>query len=464
MRRPRSLRARLTLGIAVLVLAVLAVVGLVVYYGTERRLLAALDDSLRTATAQAMAGTNFENGRLELGPGLDEGVDADDARVPGLSIVVSSPSGVTLKQTGTYRQPPLIQTTLAAANLGVATSEVRVDSDTGARTRMLTTPLREEGTTLAVFSVGMPLEPLLATLEQLRVTLLVLLPLAAGTAALLGYLLIGRMLRPLASMTRTAADISPSDLSQRLGLPHGDDEVGRLAATFDGMLERLDESFERQRQFVADASHELRTPVAAVRAIVAVTREHQRSVAEYEQALDDVAAENERLNTLVERLLELARGDIGRVEAPQRVELSPLLRDVVASLDIVAQARGLQLLGEIDDGLAVNGDGDALVQLFVNLLDNAIKYTSAGQVLVRASLEEAAVRVEVRDTGPGIPREDITHVFERFYRGDPSRSAEGTGLGLSIAAEVARAHGGDIQLESEEEGTVCVVTLPAATS
>ena len=126
MRRPRSLRARLTLGIAVLVLAVLAVVGLVVYYGTERRLLAALDDSLRTATAQAMAGTNFENGRLELGPGLDEGVDAGDARVPALGIVVSSPSGVTLKQMGTYRQPSLAPTTLAAANQGVATSEVRV--------------------------------------------------------------------------------------------------------------------------------------------------------------------------------------------------------------------------------------------------------------------------------------------------------------------------------------------------
>ncbi len=306
-------------------------------------------------------------------------------------------------------------------------------------------------------------EPTLATLRQLRLTLLVLLPLAAAVAALLGYLLTRRMLRPLARMQATAAEISSRDLSRRLGLA-GDDEVGRLATTFDAMLDRLEDSFLRERRFVSDASHELRTPVAAVSAIVAVTRARRRSAAHYELALDDVAAENERLSTLVERLLELARGDSGRVDAPQRVGLSELLRDVVASLDIVARARGLELVGKIDEGLVVSGDGDGLVQLFVNLVDNAIKYTAGGEVRVLASQTDATVRVEVRDTGPGISRDDLPHVFERFYRGDPSRSTEGAGLGLPIAAEVARAHGGTIEIESaEEHGTVCIVTLPAAT-
>jgi len=461
--RPRSLRARLSLGIAVLVLAVLAVVGVVVYYGTAQRLMESLDTSLRTATAQAMAGTNNQNGHLILGPQLDEGVGADQTTAPGVSLTVFSPTGRVLRQFGPNGRSITPAVALAAARRGAATSQRVVDPASGVRLRVRTTPLREEGKTLAVFGAAVSEEPTLATLRQLRLTLLALLPLAAAVAALLGYALTRRMLRPLARIQATAAEISSRDLSRRLGLD-GDDEVGRLAATFDAMLDRLEDSFVRERRFVSDASHELRTPVAAVCAIVAVTRGHRRSAADYEQALDDVAAENERLNTLVERLLELARGDAGRVDTPQRVGLSELLLDVIASLDIVAQARGLELVGEIDDGLAVSGDGDGLVQLFVNLVDNAIKYTRRGEVRVRASQADATIRVEVRDTGIGIPCDDLPHVFERFYRGDPSRSADGTGLGLPIAAEVARAHGGRIEIESAEgHGTVCMVTLPAAT-
>jgi len=463
MARPRTLRARLSLGIAVLVLAVLAVVGVVVYYGTAGRLMASLDASLRTATAQAMAGTNNQNGHLTLGPQLDEGIGSDELGAPGLSLAVFGPSGNLLRQSGPYDQSVPQAAALTAARRGLTTTGSRRDPVSGTRVRVRTTPVSENGKTLAVFSIALSEEPMLATLRQLRLTLLVLLPLAAAVAALLGYALTRRMLRPLARMQATAAEISSRDLSRRLGLD-GDDEVGRLAATFDAMLDRLEDSFVRERRFVSDASHELRTPVAAVGAIVAVTRGHRRSAADYEQALDDVAAENERLNTLVERLLELARSTAGRVDAPQRVGLSSLLRDVIASLDIVAQARGLELVGEIDDGLAVNGDGDGLVQLFVNLVDNAIKYTRRGEVRVQASQADATIRVEVRDTGSGIPRDDLPHVFERFYRGDPSRSADGTGLGLPIAAEVARAHGGRIEIESAEgHGTVCMVTLPAAT-
>jgi heavy metal sensor kinase len=462
MARPRTLRARLSLGIAVLVLAVLAVVGVVVYYGTARRLTESLNASLRTATAQAMAGTNNQNGHLTLGPQLDEGVGVGEATAPGVSLTVFGPTGRVLRQFGPNGRSITQAVVLAAAQRGATTSSSVVDLTSGARVRVRTTPLREEGRTLAVFGVAMSEEPTLATLRQLRLTLLVLLPLAAAVAALLGYVLTRRMLRPLARMQATAAEISSRDLSRRLGLA-GDDEVGRLAATFDAMLDRLEDSFVRERRFVSDASHELRTPVAAVGAIVAVTRGRRRSAVEYERALDDVAAENERLNTLVERLLELARGDAGRVDAPQRLDVSELLRDVVASLDVVAKARGLDLVGEIDDGLAVNGDGDRLVQLFVNLIDNAIKYTQRGEVRVQASQSDATVRVEVRDSGSGISGDDLPRVFERFFRGDPSRSADGAGLGLPIAAEVARAHGGTIDIDSAEgHGTVCSVTLPAA--
>jgi len=460
--RPRSLRARLSLGVALLVLAVLLVVGLVVYYGTERRLTSALDDSLRAAAAQAMAGANVQNGRFTPGPAFNDEADAGDPSAPGLGIVVYTPDGVTLAHSGSYPQSPPDPAMLAATDQGESVVRTRTDPTTGVRSRVLTTPLREDGATVALFGVAMSQEPLFGTLEQLRVTLLVLMPLAAAAAALLAYLLIARTLRPLERVTRTAASITPSDLSRRLGSPHGEDEVGRLATSFDAMLERLEDSFESQRRFVADASHELRTPVAAVRAIVAVTRSRPRRPPEYEQALDDVAAESERLNTLVERLLELARSDAGSFEESKPVDLSEVLRDVVASMDVLARARGLELAGEIDDGLTMNGDADALVQLFVNLIDNAIKYTDAGVVSVTASRTADAIRIEVADTGRGIADVDLPHVFERFYRGDSSRSSEGTGLGLAVAQETALAHGGTVEIAVRSGGgTLCHVSLPA---
>ena len=327
---------------------------------------------------------------------------------------------------------------------------------------MRATPLREEGKTLAVFGAAVSEEPTLATLRQLRLTLLVLLPLAAAVAALLGYVLTRRMLRPLASMQATAAEISSRDLSRRLGLA-GDDEVGRLAATFDGMLDRLKPCSLRERRFVADASHELRTPLAALQAIVSVTRERPRLAGEYEQALDDVDGETARLRTLVENLLELARGDAERLSEREPVDLSGLLRDVCESLGVLAADKNLRLGRDLEDGLVVAGDGDALVRLFVNVLDNAIKYTDEGGVDVTARVVAGRVDVTVSDSGCGVPAEQIPHLFERFYRGDASRSAGGSGLGLAIARLIAEAHGGSIAITSGVGiGTTCEVRLPTS--
>jgi heavy metal sensor kinase len=460
-RRPRTLRARLSLGIAVLVLVVLAVVGIVVYYGTAQRLTASLDASLRTATAQALAGTNNQNGRLTLGPQLDEGVGSDELRAPGLSLAVFGPTGKVRRQFGPYDQSVAEAAALAAAQRGVTTTESRTDPLSDVRVRVRTTPLRENGSTLAVFSVALSEEPMLATLRQLRLTLLVLLPLAAAVAALLGYLLTRRMLRPLARMQATAAEISSHDLSQRLGVAAGGDEVSQLAATFDAMLDRLEESFVRERRFVADASHELRTPLAALQAIVSVTRERPRAAAEYEQALDDVDGETARLRTLVENLLELARGDAERLAEREPVDVSALLRDVCASLEVLADDKGLRLTCELEDDLMMQGDGDALVRLFVNVLDNAIKYTDVGGVNLAAGAADGHISVSVRDSGCGVPAEQVPHLFERFYRGDASRSAEGSGLGLAIARLVAEAHGGSIAITSREgDGTTCTIALP----
>jgi signal transduction histidine kinase len=229
------------------------------------------------------------------------------------------------------------------------------------------------------------------------------------------------------------------------------------------MLARLEDGFRRERQFTADASHELRTPLSAMQTIVGSTLARQRTPAEYEQALIDLSQEVEQMRTLTGGLLHLARNDTARQPAEfECVDLSILLKDVVDSLRPLAEDKRLELVDNVpDDGLTFMGDSDGLIRLFVNLLDNAIKYTEQGSIAISAQpKDDTSFVVTIRDTGVGIPPEHLPYVFDRFYRVDESRGRDGIGLGLAIALDVAHAHGGEIAVESEVgEGTTFVVQL-----
>jgi signal transduction histidine kinase len=252
-------------------------------------------------------------------------------------------------------------------------------------------------------------------------------------------------------------------LSARLSLPETDDEVGRLVATFDSMLARLDDAFRRERQFTADASHELRTPLSAMQTIIGSTLARRRAPAEYEQALIDLSQEAERMRTLTGGLLHLARDEAGRQLAKfEQVNLSTLLKDVVDSLRPVAEDKGLAIVDQVpDDGLTLMGDSDGLIRLFVNLLDNAIKYTERGCITISATpKKDHLLAITLSDTGIGITPEHLPYIFDRFYRVDESRSEDGIGLGLAIARNVARAHGGEIGVASTfGKGTTFTIQL-----
>jgi signal transduction histidine kinase len=196
--------------------------------------------------------------------------------------------------------------------------------------------------------------------------------------------------------------------------------------------------------------------------ILSSTLARQRTPPEYEQVLADLGEETERLRTLVEGLLHLTHSDAARPMVRDTVNLSNLLADVTDSLRLLAEDKGLELTANIADNLTVTGDSDALIRLFVNLLDNAIKYTQQGQITVVTNPEpNGLVEVNITDTGTGINAEHLPHIFDRFYRVDKSRSTSGTGLGLAIASSVAQAHGGTIRVESKiGQGTVFTVLLP----
>ena len=303
-------------------------------------------------------------------------------------------------------------------------------------------------------------------LAELLTILLLSGPLALVCALGGGYMLARTALAPVDRMVQTADQITATRLDQRIDITRTDDELGRLARTLNGMIARLERSFEEVRRFTADAAHELRTPIAVLRNEAEVALRRPREPEQYRLILEDQLEELERLSRLVERLLFLCREDAGLVpKSRELVRLDEVVKVVAEQMRVVAEQKALRLEAGRVVPCQVMGDPDQLHRLLFNLLDNAIKFTPAtGTVTVETACVDAEVSLVITDSGVGIPSGHLPHVFKRFYRVDPARGGEvsGAGLGLAIARSIAEAHGGSIAMESTVgEGTRVIVTLPA---
>ena len=307
----------------------------------------------------------------------------------------------------------------------------------------------------AVFhiQVALPLDQQRDTLARLRTLLLWSAPLVLAIAALAGYWISRRALIPVDAITRAAQSIGIDNLSDRLPVPASGDELARLAETWNGMLERLEASVKRLTQFTADASHELRTPVALIRTTAEIALRRERTSADYRDALYHIIDESDRTARLVDDLLLLARADAGLPAVPlEYLDLALLVRDVCRQGQVLAGERQLQFAAHTpDQSVFVRANDPALRRLLLVLVDNAVKYTPAGgQVTVSVAHDDAGPSVTVRDTGVGIPPAALPRVFDRFYRVDESRNRDtgGAGLGLSIARWIADRHQAHLEAES----------------
>jgi signal transduction histidine kinase len=369
--------------------------------------------------------------------------------------------------------------------------------------RLITVPIRasdQSGSTnqvVGALQLGYSTSRIEDALELLVQALLVIAPVAIVIAALTGYLLAGRALRPVADITQLAGRINGEDLDARLDLDLPDDELGRLALTFNSMLDRIDHAFQRQRQFTGDAAHELRTPLALMRSQIDLALTQAETTAEYREALSALDGDVGRMTSLVGMLLSLARADAGQL-TPNRepADLADLARDVAEQLEPVAQENGIAIVADLQPVTALV-DADMIIQVMVNLVDNAIKNTPAGGTITvrtasgdsgqgigsrhrisgphakqpkstlltsdpRPLSPELAV-VTVTDTGIGIPPEHLPRIFDRFYRVDTgrARSRGGIGLGLAICQAIAHAHHGSLTATSaESNGATFTLTLP----
>jgi signal transduction histidine kinase len=273
------------------------------------------------------------------------------------------------------------------------------------------------------------------------------------------------VLKPIERITTVARDIQATDLSRRIGLRGPDDELKRLADTFDAMLARLDAAFGAQRRFLADASHELRNPLAIIQTNTDLTIEDAATSAETQRRMRRLRRASERMAKLVDELLAL-----GRLEEPAlrrtTVDMRALVAEVGDEFLSPARLRGLQLEWSAPDGVVLRADRLALKRALANLLDNAVRLAPEGtHVWLAGGQEEGWAWLAVADDGPGVPPEHRERIFERFYRIDKSRSraAGGSGLGLAIARDIVRAHDGDIQLQpGAGAGSTFVIWLPLA--
>lgn len=496
-----SVRFRLTLWYLVVLTAILAAFGLTVYYAQQRSLSTQFDGLLRTRIQQIALTYNATTQRLDITtppspPDKATNAKAISVAARGLNI---NEVGVLLSPQGSLLQALGDPTPASVADMVALTAKAYTDT-----TRGFPIMLPDESLTLA--SNGKPADYGLigmAILQQQRVvayltfgapttvatqlsalatTLLVAGALVLLLAAVGGFWLADRAMRPIQAITATARQISGSDLSRRLAFKRRD-ELGELAGTFDHMLERLEKAFARQRQFTADASHELRTPLTIIELKVSRLLEEPTITDQQRAALTMIQQEREHMTQLVDDLLFLARADGGHTRGLHEiVHLDELILDVAERFAPLAQQRHLQIQVDALPDLAVLGDRLYLARLLGNLVENALKYSGPDGAGVRIALaphEQGGAqwaRLTVSDDGPGIAADHLPHVFERFYRADVSRTPStdaaadteaetseraGSGLGLAIVRWIAQAHGGDITITSEDgAGVACTVLLP----
>jgi heavy metal sensor kinase len=461
MRVLRSIRLRLTLWYVLLLALILAAFSAGIYLTLRRSLSSNLNDSLENRANVLLGVVWYEDGR----PTLERFVPIAGRETDEQFVRLYDAAGaVSFDSAGSDMDAPDIGNAAVQDALdGRASMQTVNVEDETLRARIV--PIEQGGRVTGVLVVGLTEDDIAETLRSLLVILAVAYPATLLLASTGGVFLAGRALSPIDRITRLAQRISAEDLSQRLDLAPADDEVGRLARTFNDMIARLDAAFRRQRQFTADASHELRTPLTAVKGQVEVALSRPRDAVAYRHVLQGVNEEADRLIRLVGSLLTLARADAREIAiAAEPVDVGELIASAVEQVRPAAQERGVIVGLESGDQLVLQADQDLLLQLLLNLLDNALKHTErGGTVSAGWSGDGASARLWVRDTGAGIAAEHHERIFERFYRVDKARSREagGAGLGLSISRWIAGVHGGTISVESAPgRGATFSVVLP----
>jgi heavy metal sensor kinase len=456
------LRARITLWYFAVLLIAFALFGWITDYGFQHSIestvndasLANLDSIQNVLVRTALkGGDEVKNELNELG-GLWSG---------GALLEVADASGRMIFQSPAFAKPDRALPSFAGGQVSFRTANLN-----WLQYRIASRAVVAEGQTFFV-RAAVPTETFDQALDRFRLILKQTLPAVVILASLVGYWLSGRALSPINQIIESARKIDAENLSERLVVSEPHDELRRLSETLNEMLSRIDSSVRRITQFTADASHDLRTPVAVIRTDAELALRRLRGAEEYRETLSRILATSIEATQLIENLLALARADAGGANLHfQRIDLIPHLRSACEKAAILASGKGIQFFQQLPAAPAwIHADSAAMERVFLVVFENAVKYTPpGGQIAVQFQRAKGSATVEIQDTGIGIAEKDAAHVFERFYRADAARAREpqgGYGLGLSIARWIVDMHSGSIELKTGlGEGSTFCISFPVA--
>ncbi len=469
--KSRSIRTRLLTGYALVLLASMLIISVYLYIQVEQNLVQTMKSILRTefqATVESLGThvldpttmSNFLSRQTMLGKGpyrLNYALFDETAHV------IARTEGFSEDIASVQAYQPKIQYLDAEV---FPPFETTVRSGKGQRVFLITAAFLDRSEKLFYLQFGLDESGISKNMDTLMEAIFLAIPVILVLALSGGFLLTRRLLKPINNLSKAAREITITNLDKKLPVAGTGDELDELAITFNEVFARLRESYQRIIRFTADASHELRLPITAIKGEAEVVLSRERGLEEYRKVLADIIEEFNRLSRMVNQLLALSRTDSG--EEPleyEEVDLKDVLAKLVDFYQPLAEEKQITLSFEGQSAGFVKADRMKIQELFSNLLENAIKYTnSSGSITVRLKSDGEKILASVADTGIGIPKSEQSKIFERFYRVDKSRSRDqgGVGLGLSIADAIARAHGSKISVESEAgKGSIFTVAFPS---
>ncbi len=453
----QTIRVRLTAGYTLFLALTLMLFSSYLYLQLENSLLRQLDTSLQVTATQTLTNLINKNGHPAFPTTLESQEITNQFIQAGIAVRLMDQQGQVWDGFGSYKAiPPFLPEQAGYTNLTQNERSWRVYS------QALSSVENPQGWLQVLES----LDPVYEASKHLLFLMILGFPLVLLIAGLGGLFLADRALNPIDHIIRSTQAITANNFTQRISYKGPKDEVGRLAKTIDKMLSRLQVAFEHERRFTADVAHELRTPLTVIKGRIGVTLSRPRSLEEYENTLQDLEQEADRLIRLTNGLLFLARLELREIHPSflQKVDLSNLLGALVEQIQPLAESQEIKLIEKIEPDLYILGNPDYLTNLFLNLLDNALKYTPHhGTVTLKTKRIEQKILVFVQDTGLGIEAKHLPYLFDRFYRVEEARSRRtgGAGLGLAIAQEIARLHGGILTVTSQiNKGTTFILSLP----